>query len=84
MVKNVNGGISLENYAKNRLYVVILTGKSDRVLLDRDITKCLLLALIAFVLYFQNVVLHQIFENIFTRINNSMQEKLSQSNYFTD
>ena len=51
--------------------------KSDRVLLDRDITKCLLLALIAFVLYFQNVVLHQIFENIFTRINNSMQEKLS-------
>ena len=58
--------------------------KSDRVLLDRDITKCLLLALIAFVLYFQNVVLHQIFENIFTRINNSMQEKLSQSNYFTD
>ena len=58
--------------------------KSDRVLLDRDITKCLLLALIAFVLYFQNVVLHQIFENIFTRINNSMQEKLSQSNYFMD
>ena len=58
--------------------------KSDRVLLDRDITKCLLLALIGFVLCFQNVVLHQIFENIFTRINNSMQEKLSQSNYFTD
>ena len=58
--------------------------KSDRVLLDRDITKGLLLVLIAFVLYFQNVVLHQIFENIFTRINNSMQEKLSQSNYFTD